>query len=494
MRISITGSFNQFTTVSVASSGDNADWHAYEYPTGSGEWFGRINGYGADEASNDWLISPELNLYAYEGEYVTADLAYNYSGPEIEVMVSDNYDPEVHTNPGDAHWITMGAAMPTAGSYTFETTGALKFDLAAADFDIDFGSFTPYSAASNADWVIQEQAGKVGAVANGFGADEAGEDWLISPAFTVGAGSEIEIAFNLYRKYGGPELQVMVSADYAGSGDPNLATWESYSIAHDDVYDAWKNVSLTHEFDSDATVYVAFLYTTTGIGSGDGARIGVDDVVIQPTKARVAFHYISTGTGGGDGRVWEVDNFEFRANQVSYLSEDFDQDLITASSFTVYSVASDADWILQEQAGQQGAVANGYGAEGASDDWLISPAMLLAASECSELTFDFYHKYGGPELQVMISTDYDGASDPTSFTWDAVTVEFDADYYDDWKPVTVDLCDYAGTVYVAFRYTSTGTGSGEGARIGVDNVQVVRKVSTRIQCEFYGRPRYRDHP
>jgi PKD repeat protein len=483
-----TGSFGQFTTVSVTSSGDSADWHAYEYPTGSGDWFARINGYGADEASNDWLISPELNLYAYEGEYVTADLAYNYSGPEIEVLVSDNYDPEVHANPGDAHWITMGAAMPTAGSYTFETTGALKFDLAAADFDIDFGSFTPYSVASNADWVIQEQAGKVGAVANGFGADEAGEDWLISPAFTVGAGSEIEIAFNLYRKYGGPELQVMVSTDYAGSGDPNLATWESYSIAHDDVYDAWKNVSLTHEFDSDATVYVAFLYTTTGTGSGDGARIGVDDVVIQPTKARVAFHYISTGTGGGDGRVWEVDNFEFRANQVSYLSEDFDQDLITASSFTVYSVASDADWILQEQAGQQGAVANGYGADGASDDWLISPAMLLAASECSELTFDFYHKYGGPELQVMISTDYDGASDPTSFTWDAVTVEFDADYYDDWKPVTVDLCDYAGTVYVAFRYTSTGTGSGEGARIGVDNVQVVRKVSTAFSVNFTAGP------
>ena len=89
-----TGSVGQFSTVSVTST---AEWEPYEYPTGSGEWFARINGYGADMESDDWLISPELNLYAYNGEYLTADLAYNYDGPEIEVLVSDNYDASVHT-------------------------------------------------------------------------------------------------------------------------------------------------------------------------------------------------------------------------------------------------------------------------------------------------------------------------------------------------------------------------------------------------------------
>ncbi|MCG8550898.1 MAG: choice-of-anchor J domain-containing protein, partial [Desulfobacterales bacterium] len=481
-----TGSFGRFTTVDVSS---DVSWSFYDM--GDDGMVAKMNGYGADEASDDWLISPVLNLYAYEDEYVTADLAYNYGGPEIQVLVSDNYDPDLHTDPGDAHWLGMGAAMPSTGSYTFETTGQLSFDLAAENFDDgEFGNFTVYSAASNADWVIEERADKIGAVANGFGADEAGDDWLISPALSVGAKAEIEISFSLYRKYGGPELEVMVSTDYPGSGNPNDYTWTSTAVSHDDIYDAWKYVSLTHTFDGDATAYVAFRYTSTGTGSGDGARIGVDDIVIQPAAARVAFRYLSTGTGSGDGRVWEIDNFEFRANQVSYLSEDFDQDLISASSFTVFSAASDADWILQEQAGQQGAVANGYGADTASDDWLISPAVLLAPSECSDLVFDHYHKYGGPALQVMISTDYDGESDPAddAFTWDAVTVEFDAEYYDDWKEVSVDLCDYSGIVYVAFRYTSTGTGSGDGARIGVDNVRVVRKVSTGFSVNFTASP------
>ncbi|WP_419660788.1 hypothetical protein Dvar_11950 [Desulfosarcina variabilis str. Montpellier] len=482
-----TGSVGQFSTVSVTST---AEWEPYEYPTGSGEWFARINGYGADMESDDWLISPELNLYAYNGEYLTADLAYNYDGPEIEVLVSDNYDPSVHTDPNDAHWIDMGAAMPSTGSYTFETTGELSFNLAAVDFDdTTFGAFVPFSAASSADWVIEERADKIGAVANGYGADGPSDDWLISPAMEVGAGAEIEIAFNLYRNYGGPELQVMVSSDYAGSGDPTAANWTSYSISHDNISDAWKYVSVTHTFDTDATAYVAFRYTTTGTASGDGARLGVDDVVIQPTTARVAFHYISTGTAGGDGRVWEVDNIELRGSRVSYAAEDFNEDLISDTTFTSYSSASSADWIIEERADQKGAIANGYGADGPSDDWLISPAMLLAPGECAELVFDHYRRYDGPALQVMVSTNYDGSSDPTdaAFTWDSYTIAHD-DIDDSWATRTLDLCDYSGTVYVAFRYTSTGTGSGDGARIGVDNVQVVRKAVTGLTVDFTASP------
>ena len=479
------GNFGQFSTVSVTSS---ANWAAYEYPSGSGEWFARINGYGADMESDDWLISPKLNLYAYNGEYLTADLAYNYDGPEIEVLVSDNYDLDIHTNPNDAHWTALPAGMPSTGSYTFETTGELSFDLATVNFDDDtFGSFTPYSVTSNADWVIEERGGKLGAVANGFGADDASDDWLISPAMEVGVGAEIEIAFNLYVKYGGPYLQVMVSADYSGSGDPTLANWTSYEIQHDDIYDAWKPVSVTHAFESDATAYVAFRYTSTGVASGEGARIGVDDIVIQPTGVNVAFHYISTGTGGGDGRVWEVDNVEFRASRISFLEEDFNEAIIGDTTFTAYSVASSADWTIEERGGQTGAVANGFGADGPSDDWLISPTFLLAPTECTELLFDLYYKYGGPELQVMISTDYTGG-DPATATWDSVVIPFDEDYYDAWKPMSVDLCSYSGSVTVAFRYISTGVASGEGARIGVDNVQALRKAVTGLSVDFTATP------
>lgn len=480
-----TGSFGQFTTVNVAS---NKDWEMYEYPSGSGEWFVRMNGYGADEASDDWLISPEFNLYAYEGEYLTADLAYNYSGPQIDVLVSDNYDPDIHTHPGDAHWQALPAAMPSTGGYSFESIGELHFDLAAVNFDDDtFGAFTTYSVASDADWAIEERGGKLGAIANGFGADVSSDDWLISPAMAVGDGGEVEVAFNLYRKYGGPELQVMVSTDYSGSGDPTLATWDSYSIPHDDIDDAWKPVSVVHAVTADATVYVAFRYTSTGTGPGEGARLGVDDVVIQPTQVHIAFHYTSTGTGGGDGRVWEVDNVEFRGNRVTFAAEDFNEDLIADTTFTAFSAGSNADWGIEERGGRKGAIVNGYGADGPSDDWLISPAMLIAPTECVELVFDHYRKYDGPVLQVMVSTDHDGSSDPSAATWDSYAIPHD-DLDDSWATRTVNLCSYSGTVYVAFRYTSTGTGPGDGARIGVDNVMVVRGAETGLTVDLTAHP------
>jgi PKD repeat protein len=481
------GSFGQFSTVNVTS---NKDWNMYEYPSGSGEWFARMNGYGGDVASDDWLITPEINLYAYTDDYITADLAYNYSGPELQVLVSDNYDAGAHTNPGDAHWTPLPATMPSTGGYTFESMGKLSFDLASVDFNDDtFGSFTTYSVASDADWAIEERGGKLGAVANGFGADGPSDDWLISPAMSVGAGADIEVAFNLYRKYGGPKLQVKISTDYAGSGDPTAATWATYEIEHSDIYDAWKQVAVTHTIEADSTVYVAFRYISTGTGPGDGARLGVDDVVIQPTTVHVAFRYVSTGTGGGDGRVWEVDNVQVRGKRYTFGEEDFNEDLISDTTYTAYSAASDADWIIEERAGQKGAIANGYGADGPSDDWLISPAMQIAPTECAELVFDHYRKYDGPALQVMISTNYDGSGDPTdaAYTWDSVTIAHD-DINDAWATRTVDLCSYSGTVYVAFRYTSTGTGPGDGARIGVDNVQVVRKTATVLAVDFTADP------
>ncbi len=476
------GTLGQFASVSVSS---NQDWEAREFPAGSGAYFAAMNGFGADMASDDWLISPTFNLFAYADEYVTADLAYNFDGPELEVLVSDNYDSGVHANPTDAHWRTLPAVMPSTGNYAYQPMGELDLALTAADFDADFGVFTPISAASNADWTIEERAGKIGAIANGFGADAPSDDWLLSPALPVGADAELEIAFQLYRRYDGPDLEVMVSTDYDGGGDPSTATWASYPIPHDDISDAWKPVSVTHAVDSGGTAYVAFRYTSTGTGGGEGARLGVDDVTIQPTSGTVAFRYVSTGTGGGDGRAWQMDNFEFRGGRVTFAEEDFDEPILGETTFAAFSAASGADWVIEERAGRQGAIANGFGADGPSDDWLIAQTLSVAPAECLELTFDHYRQFDGPPLEVMVSTDYDGVGDPTAgdFTWDSIPAPHD-DISDEWASRTVDLCGYSGSVTVAFRYTSTGTGPGDGARLGVDNVQIARKTSTGLAADF----------
>ncbi|MFM1921188.1 MAG: hypothetical protein RLZZ303_2822 [Candidatus Hydrogenedentota bacterium] len=111
------------TRVSVASTGQNADWHIFEF---SGNNFARVNGFGADTASDDWLITPPLDLSNAPSATLTFDSAYNFSGPLIETLVSTNYNPGTHANPGDADWTPLAATLPTTGNYTFANSGVLS--------------------------------------------------------------------------------------------------------------------------------------------------------------------------------------------------------------------------------------------------------------------------------------------------------------------------------------------------------------------------------
>ncbi|MDZ8118170.1 choice-of-anchor J domain-containing protein [Pontiella agarivorans] len=480
-----TGSFGPLLTHSDTS---NTDWHTYEYPSGSGLWFARINGYGADTASRDWLITPAFNLSVYMEETIAADLAYNYDGPLLEVLASGNYDPETMSSPSEADWWTLPSMMPSTGGYAFETTGELDFSLTPLeDFEDGIGSFTQYSRSSNADWVHEQRAGQWGMVANGFGADDLSDDWLISPAFALPEGAAGALKFQMYHKYGRPDLEVMVSTNYTGTGDPLAnGTWDSFTVPPDSdlFWDTWEDISVDLSAYAGTSVNVAFRYTTTGTGSGGGARIGVDNVKVESESenVRVAFLYTSTGTGGGQSRVWEVDNIVLRANAHTYMSEDFDDaDTLGDSSFTANSLLSNADWGLDTEAEQKGAFANGYGADTNSIDWLVGPTVKLEAGANAELQFDVFSKYGGPSLEVMVTTDY--PVDVTNGTWQATEIDT-GDLYDAWTSASVDLSSYLGPVTVAFRYTTTGTGPGDGRLLGVDNIRIVRTGGMGLSVNF----------
>ncbi|MDA3939600.1 MAG: choice-of-anchor J domain-containing protein [Spirochaetia bacterium] len=460
--------------VSVAS---NVDWGIEK---NGAKTYAMMNGYHADEASDDWLIAPAINLFAHEREYINADLAYNYDGPDLEVLFSTNYNPDKHADPASANWFNMNADLPSIGSYTFENTGNLEFNLVSEDFESNTtGSFTAFSKASDKDWTIEKRADYLGAVSNGYGADEASDDWLISPVIQLDKGMDAELAFDLYRKYDGPQLEVMVSTNYSGSGDPIEASWDSYSIDHSDIDDSWKTINIDLSKYSGNT-YIAFRYTTTGTGGGDGARLGVDNISVYPNSKEVyvAFHYIS-GTESGEAGKWIVDNFEFRAYPYAFFSEEFEADIADESGFLVYSAASNKDWTVEERADQKGVFMNGYGADKASEDWLISPELTITEQDNAALVFDLYRKYDGPALEVMFSNNYSGKGDPNKADWVSYPVDH-SDLDDSWKTVAFDLSAYSGTGYAAFRYTSAGVAPGDGGRLGLDNVAVIRSADAGV--------------
>jgi hypothetical protein len=151
--------------------------------------------------------------------------------------------------------------------------------------------------------------------------------------------------------------------------------------------------------------------------------------------------------------------------QTTIFSETFDSDL---GQFSQFSVASDENWSQSTDGGDGFAAINGFGADEASDDWLISSALDMSSTTSEELTADIGNEFGGPDLMVKVSTDYSGSGDPTGATWTEEATVGSA------GSVTVDMSGYSGnsSVYVAFHYVSDGTGGGEAADYQVDDVEV----------------------
>ncbi len=315
--------------------------------------------------------------------------------------------------------------------------------------DGTLGTLTAISKSSNHDWEVYEYHGQHFARMNGYGADEPSDDWLITPALPLSYFQDLSLSFDSAYNYGGPELEVYVSTDY----DPETGNG------------TWTQLQSGVDFQLPDTGHYTF------VNSGP---IDLTPYISEHTY--IAFRYLSTGTGGGDGRIWEIDNITLRGNPVYRLEKETFSEPVIPAGWTAYSRSSNADWHIETRADQQGAFCNGYGADAPSDDWLISPAFTVNPSDSAMLQFDYYAKYGGPMIEVYISTNYPGHGDPMdeAVTWHRLQVPMDSSIYDEWKSVEpYDISSFTGeNVRVAFRYVSTGTGPGDGRRWGVDNVGV----------------------
>ena len=116
---------------------------------------------------------------------------------------------------------------------------------------------------------------------NGFanGIDNLNEDWLISPSFNLAATSYPLLSFYSRTAFSGSALQLKVSTDYSGTGDPNLATWTDlngkFPSPVSDVWTLSENINLTaYKF---TNTYFAFVYKST---TEDGARWTLDDISV----------------------------------------------------------------------------------------------------------------------------------------------------------------------------------------------------------------------
>ena len=140
------------------------------------------------------------------------------------------------------------------------------------------------------------------------------------------------------------------------------------------------------------------------------------------------------------------------------LYEDFEDDL---GVFTAYNAYGDQEWHQGSYQGTTYANMNGY-AEGAAhqnEDWLIGYVQVpdLTFTDIF-VEFSTAMKFDGDPLRVVLSTDYDGQSDPSDFEWQDITDAFDYstgnyEWVESGSLNVVDLV-HNGSFYIAFIYTS----------------------------------------
>ena len=175
-----------------------------------------------------------------------------------------------------------------SGTTQADSSDATYTTLIGIPYTQDFNTCPPsgwliYSVASDRDWTC----GYGNMSVNGYGGDVASDDWLISPAFDFEQTDLETLTFETWTRYTDsgepwPQISVMYSTDYNGSGDPTTATWTELTDAIFSPEDSQQ-------------------WTSSG---------EVDVSNVSGTQVYFAFRYVSSGTGSSSSSSWRMDNFE----------------------------------------------------------------------------------------------------------------------------------------------------------------------------------------
>jgi outer membrane murein-binding lipoprotein Lpp len=153
-------------------------------------------------------------------------------------------------------------------------------------FDTNFSNWIKFSKTGSQTWQLDTQYGNPGSCAkmSGYsgGANNANIDWLISPAQDFSAISSAKLDFDNAYKFTGAPIEVYVSNNYTGAGDPEVAgvTWTkingavlspgNYTYVNSDPLDISAFTGT-----GNAAVYIAFKYTST---TSDGSTWELDNI------------------------------------------------------------------------------------------------------------------------------------------------------------------------------------------------------------------------
>jgi hypothetical protein len=173
-------------------------------------------------------------------------------------------------------------------------TGTRFSPLLNESFSTGFSNWVNYSVSGAQVWAYSSTFGNPGACAKMSGyatTNNTNEDWLISPSQNLSSLSSATVSFDNAYKFTGDPIQILVSNNYSGSGDPYVAgvTWTTltgatlssgnYAWASSGALDISTFTGVGNE-----AIYIAFKYNSS---TSAGSTWELDNVIIAKKRSRL---------------------------------------------------------------------------------------------------------------------------------------------------------------------------------------------------------------
>ncbi|MBB4804296.1 endonuclease/exonuclease/phosphatase family metal-dependent hydrolase [Flavobacterium nitrogenifigens] len=167
-----------------------------------------------------------------------------------------------------------------------------------------------------------------------------------------------------------------------------------------------------------------------------------------------------------------------------YIQNFDDPNVLSNSGWTQYNVSGPLNkWTYTNvtrnvNSGTGAVLMNGFSDTNVpSKDWLISPKLRLDSfGQFPLLSFYTRKFYAGPSLKLMVSTNYDGVSDPTSATWTEIDGNFPTVTGSYVKSEFINLGAYkTDHTYLAWVYETTAGGTNNASEWSFDDFAITNE-------------------
>lgn len=173
-----------------------------------------------------------------------------------------------------------------------------------------------------------------------------------------------------------------------------------------------------------------------------------------------------------------IEEFLFYEEFLSVTEQTEDQPL-QIESWTNFAEVGTVKWTQGFYSGTKYGQCTAYQSDEASNiSWLVSPAINMDANSNEKLVFDVAQAYvssSSNSLELFYSVNYDGTN-VLAANWKALSftkppLEFDTNF-DFFSSGFIDLSQYSGNIYLAFKYKGSGTNTSLDGTYSIDNIRI----------------------